>query len=344
MSVDPFAGTRYRALSKLASGQRGDLYIVEHHELGKRFAAKVLRQELLADPRVVDRMRLEAQSLGRLRHPNIVNIVGFDVTNSGSPFLVMELLKGQSLETALSERGAMPLIEAITLVGQLLSALEAAHGIGIIHRNISPKNLFLHEPASGERVVKLLDFGTVRISSGVSRQAPKPLDFPTEAGACLPDADLVCPEVARGETADTRSDLYQVGLILRLMLTGAAHSASSSRSGPASLPANRRRQLPETALDLLQRATANAPDERFQSAREFRRDLLQIAPSDREPTVRGLSDPADKAQQTTVPSSALRHASQTALPAITRWMLFLTLAVGAALFVVLLGRRLRGMP
>jgi eukaryotic-like serine/threonine-protein kinase len=270
---DPFTGTRYRALSKLASGSRGELYVVEHVELGKRFAAKLLRPELSQDARVVERMRIEAQSLGRLRHPNVVAVTGFDRSAQGLPFIVMELLNGCTLADELATRNALPWAEAIDFGTQVLSALEAVHQIGVIHRDVSPKNLFLHQSAAGQRRLKLIDFGAARVQDGCSERAPSPLAVPTATGAILGSASFTSPEAAQGQPIDPRSDIYQVGLVLYLMLTGQVPVDTREQPEPPSRWCSG--ELRSDVDELVLRALAKDPEDRFPSAAEFLHRLTE---------------------------------------------------------------------
>jgi eukaryotic-like serine/threonine-protein kinase len=343
--ADPFAGSRYRALSKLASGSKGDLYVVEHIELGKRFAAKLLRRELEQDPRLVDRLRLEAQSLGSLRHPNVVAVTGFDRTSQGLPFIVMELLKGRTLADELAECGALPVERAVDLTEQLLGALEAVHELGILHRNIEPNHIFLHQPPTGPARLKLLGFGLARVQSGVSERAPSPLAVPTKTGAIIGTRQFISPEAARGLAVDTHTDIYQVGLVLYLMLTGRdpfdplerdasvaatelgrlAHVAEApnppSRHFPGRLP---------TELDgIVLRALAKNPEDRFESATEFRRQLGEVGIALGQARQIQGQQPARRDSAAAPPGIGPR--------VITRVLLFLALAVLGGLLVVALG-------
>jgi eukaryotic-like serine/threonine-protein kinase len=357
-STDPFAGTRYRALERLASGVTGDLYAVEHVELGKRFAAKLLHAELVQDPRVVDRVRLEAQSLGRLRHPNIVAITGFDRTPQGQPFIVMELLRGVTLEDEISAIGVLPIAQALTWSRQLLSALAAVHQVGILHRNINPRNLFLHTTPIGERVLKLLDFGMARVLSGISDRAPRPLAVPTKTGTFWGMPEFTSPEAASGSAVDARSDIYQVGLVLYQMLTGRGPydhlKRTTSEDHPAPLAQAHVTEAPhvpaghlsgEVPIELdriVLRALAKDPSDRFQSATEFCQELDAVATraapvETKRPERPGIPD-SPALPRLDLDTSATR--SRANLAASLRVLLFLALAALVAILTVAAGQRL----
>ena len=110
---DPFEGTAYRNVRRLDEGGMGEVYLVEHRQLFRTFVAKVLQATFSSLPQVVDRMRLEAQALGQLNHPNVVSATGFGTSSDGRPFLVLEHLKGRTLREELAERGKLPLAEAV---------------------------------------------------------------------------------------------------------------------------------------------------------------------------------------------------------------------------------------
>lgn len=279
-SSNPFRGSRYRCLFRVASGETGDTYVVEHIELKKRFAAKLLRAEHCDVPHVIDRMRLEAQALGRLRHPNVVSITGFERTPTGMPFIVMELLRGRTLEAELRDRGALDVDEAIHWTSQLLAALVAIHEIGVVHRDLCPHNLILHTPKAGPRVLKVVDFGAARVLTGVSERSPQPLAFPTAEGVIVGSPEFASPEVSTNQAVDPRSDLYQVGWILYAMLTGEIQPngvvpGSASRiafaSGVIPPASTFRSDNLDAAIDsVVAKALSRNPQDRFQTAAEFR--------------------------------------------------------------------------
>ncbi len=205
---DLLPGTRYRVVGLLGVGGMGTVYEVEHVELGKRFVLKVLIRELASRPDLVTRLRNEWRALGRLDHPNIVNVTDAGSTESGVPFFVMERLDGETLGARLRRERRIAPAEAIDLAAAVVDALGAAHTIGVVHRDVKPANIFL----VGGVVPKLLDFGVAKSADVVN--------VVTGRGVAVGTPRYMAPEQVKGERVDGRSDLYACGLVLFEMLTG----------------------------------------------------------------------------------------------------------------------------
>jgi len=282
---DPFAGTAYRSVRRLAAGGMGEVFVVSHRELGREFVAKVLHLRYAKDERLIDRVRIEAQTLGRLDHPNIVSVSGFGTAKDGRPFIVMELLYGRTLGAELEARGKLPLPEALHYVRELLGALGAAHALGIVHRDIKPENLFLAERPDGTRTLKVLDFGIVRVLPGFDG-SPQPLALPTATGLVVGTPRYVSPEGALGAKVDHRADLYAAGLVLYVSVAGRGPFDHLRKEGELlNAHASTRPAAPSTvaglalpqALDLaVLHSLEKRPEGRFQSAEEFMTALDQI--------------------------------------------------------------------
>ncbi|HYQ04114.1 MAG TPA: serine/threonine-protein kinase [Polyangiaceae bacterium] len=294
---DPFAGSVFSAVERLGAGAMGEVYRVLHRELGREFVAKVLHQRFAADQQMLERVRVEAQALGRLNHPNVVSVTGFGVTRDGRPFLVMEYLRGRTLAAEIAARGALPAREAIRFTLELLAALEAAHALGIVHRDIKPDNLFIAENADGMRRLQVLDFGLARVMPGVASAAPKPLALPTSTGNVIGTPHFVSPEGALGKKVDARADLYSAGLVLYALLAGRGPfdrikrvsriltaQASMKPKAPSIFGG---RSLPPALDELVLLALRKDPNERFQNARVFACALAEISLDDLPPTPDG---------------------------------------------------------
>lgn len=283
---DPLVGLPYRAIRLLGEGGMGQVFLVEHRKLGRRCVAKILHAHLAGDPRIIDRIRLEAQSLGGLDHPNIVSIVAAGRTHDERPFIVMELLRGQTLGDELATRGQLPVLEALAYTCQLLHALAAAHALGIIHRDVKPNNLFLCEGPGGVRTLKVLDFGIARVIPGAAPQGPHPLAVPTDTGMVVGTPRYVSPEGATGRPVDHRADLYSAALVLYVAIAGRGpfdHIQNgplllSAHASEAPEPPSRfaKEPIPPELDRAILRALRKAPDDRFQTADELREELERV--------------------------------------------------------------------
>jgi serine/threonine-protein kinase len=257
----------------------GAAHLVEHRRLGTRFVGKVLRGRHRNNPGLIDRMRVEAQSLARLTHSNVVRVFDFDFTSDGRPFIIMESLKGQTLAHELRERGELPCLEAATWLRQLLGALAAAHGLGLVHRDVKLDNLFLHDADDGQRILKVLDFGIAKIQTGLVAAGVEPPQVPTHAGAIVGTPRFLSPEAAQGLGVDHRADIYSAGVVLYMLLCGrgpwddARSHASVFEAQTSRVPlppsAYARQAIPEALDAVTMTAMRIDPEERFQAATAF---------------------------------------------------------------------------
>jgi serine/threonine protein kinase len=202
-------GTPYLVVSQIGQGGMGSVYEVEHRELGKRFVLKALLDQFCQREDLVQRLRNEWRSLGRLEHPNIVSVSDAGMATNGAPFYVMERLQGESLANALGRLGRLTLLDSMRLAAEVLEGLAAAHEIGIVHRDVKPPNIFITQTGAA----KLLDFGIAKLTDGASLEL-------TGRGIAIGTPRYMSPEQAAGEKVDGRADLYAVGLVLFEMLCG----------------------------------------------------------------------------------------------------------------------------
>ena len=205
---------RYRIIRQLGEGGMGVVYEGEHVAIEKRFAIKVLKEEVSGQSEVVARFRQEARSASRIGHPNIVDVTDFGETPNGQAFFVMELMDGHDLALLLAREKALPVQRAVAIIRQVLKALDAAHKQGIVHRDMKPENIFLAK-RGGEEVAKILDFGIAKIT-GTAKKGQRL----TQAGMIFGTPTYMSPEQAQGKDPDNGTDIYSVGVILWEMLAG----------------------------------------------------------------------------------------------------------------------------
>ncbi len=254
----------YRIIEWIGRGGEGDVFRVVHTKVDRAYALKVLRADAYAsDPDAAGRFRNEARAAARIDHPNIVEVFDFGYLADGRPYLVMELVRGGSLASLLGDGPLEPDL-AMDMVGQLASALAAAHEVGVIHSDVSPTNVLVDGG-----LAKLADFGLAQLRDDQSR--PVPTEPP---GYVLGTPSYIAPELIRGHPADERSDQYALGAVLFELLTGHPPFRASTIHGvcrkhllapvpaldaPLPLPAGLRR--------LVTRCLDKRPGHRFPSMR-----------------------------------------------------------------------------
>jgi eukaryotic-like serine/threonine-protein kinase len=273
----------YEILGGLGAGGMGEVYRARDPRLGRTVAIKVLRSDAAHDPDRLQRFEQEARTSGGLNHPNVVAV--YDVgTHEGAPYLVTELLEGETLRQRL-ESGAPPLRKAIDWALQIARGLAAAHDGHVVHRDLKPENLFV----SKDGIVKILDFGLARLErreSGASPDATATVTHRTDPGVVLGTVGYMSPEQVRGEAADHRSDIFALGAIAYEMLAGRrAFRGDTSvesmnailKEEPAELPAER--PIPPALDRLVRHCLEKRPEDRFQSARDVAFELEGLAAS-----------------------------------------------------------------
>ena len=270
---------RYEVVGEIARGGCGAVYEAIDLDHGQLIALKILSSNSM-DRAAAARFEREARVAGAIHHPNVCAVTDAGTLEDGSPFLVMERLYGETLRTYMSRTGRLDPDEAIELAVQMLSGLEAAHALGIVHRDMKPENVFIVRARTGSLpLVKLLDFGMCR-RKATQRRDDHTL---TRVGTVVGTPEYMAPEQASGlRDFDLRIDLYAVGVILYEMLTGTrAFSGADARAVLVSVLA---RQLPSVralrpdvplVLDrIVARAVERDPRARYFAAAELQHDLL----------------------------------------------------------------------
>jgi serine/threonine protein kinase len=285
--------SHYRVLQILGGGGMGIVYEAEDLKLGRRVALKFLPEELGNDPRAVERFEREARAASALDHPNICPIHEFG-EHEGQPFIVMPLLRGQTLRERIATGDRFALDEILNIAIQIVEGLDAAHQKGIIHRDIKPANIFITD--RGE--AKILDFGLAKVlayveqSDVASENGHEPTVLPTRhtsshdlhltrTGLAMGTAAYMSPEQVRGEKLDARTDLFSFGLVLYEMATGrqafhgntAAELHAAILNGTQSPVRELNPQIPSKMEEVIAKALEKDRNLRYQHASEMRADF-----------------------------------------------------------------------
>jgi eukaryotic-like serine/threonine-protein kinase len=269
---------KYRIAAFLGEGAMGTVYEAQHVIVGRRFAVKLLRTELVQQPEIVERFRREAQAAGSLESENIASVVDFGHDPDGVPFLVMEFLAGADLARILAQDGILPVARVVEVAIQVCRGLAAAHAAGIVHRDLKPENLFLTRRGDGSDLVKILDFGIAKLLP-VGRSPPASL---TRTGPAMGTAFYMPPEQARGDKdIDHRADVYALGVIVYEALSGRnPHPGDSYNTvlyhiltQPVARLDGWAPVVPPALAEVVHRALAFDPADRPASAMELAREL-----------------------------------------------------------------------
>ncbi|HKW01344.1 MAG TPA: protein kinase [Vicinamibacterales bacterium] len=257
----------YRIVSLVGAGGMGEVYRARDDRLGRDVAVKVITGA--ADEEQQARFEREARATAALSHPNIVTI--FDVgTHEGRPYLVTELLEGQSLREVLAGGKPLEMSRAVGLGLQLARGIAAAHAVHIVHRDLKPDNLFVTRSGT----LKILDFGLAKLRPETNR-ATDTTRFATDEGSVVGTAAYMAPEQLRGEPLDARADIFAIGATLFEMVSGAGPfrrpsvvetMAAVLHDPPATLPAH---LVPGGLARVIQRCLAKDPADRFQNASDL---------------------------------------------------------------------------
>ena len=286
------SGTRlgpYEIQSPLGAGGMGEVYRARDTRLGRDVAVKILPESFAGDGMRLRRFEQEARAVAALNHPNILAIHDIG-EQAGAPYIVSELLEGESLRTAL-DRGALPVRKTIEYGVQIAQGLAAAHEKGIIHRDLKPENIFLTKDGRA----KILDFGLAKLAQVSSQDSNElTLTLQTEAGVVMGTASYMAPEQVRGGAVDARTDIFAFGAVLYEMLCGsrafrrdtAAETMTAVlKEDPPELSGPVRAVSP--ALDrIVRRCLEKKPEERFQSARDLSFALSALSGSETSAAVR----------------------------------------------------------
>lgn len=282
---DPLIGEaladKYLVEELIKRGGMGAVYRGKHVLMDKRVAIKVLRPSLAVDDDVVARFSREAKAASRISHPHAVNVTDFGESENGVVFLVMEYLDGQTLKEIIKQDGAMSLERTAEIVRQVAGALDAAHEQGVIHRDLKSDNIMLSHTNGGDWA-KVLDFGIAKIQQP---DGVRDIDI-TAANLVIGTPQYMSPEqCSQSGPIDARSDVYSFGVIVYEMLAGRVPFTGESptvimmkqvQDEPPSL-SEARPDLPAAVAQIISRALAKQPNDRFQSAGELSKALAEAS-------------------------------------------------------------------
>ena len=271
-----FAG-RYDIRSTLGKGGMGVVYRAHDRQLDEEVALKVLRGDVLReDPGLLERFKQEIKLARRITHRNVLRTHDFGETG-GTPYISMEYLEGVTLKDLVRNKGALPLGVGLRVAKQACQGLEAAHHGGVVHRDIKPQNMLIL-PETGE--LKIMDFGISRVSEMKGAAAGL-----TSTGVVMGTPDYMPPEQAQGKTADFRSDIYALGVVLFEIFTGKLPFDGASamevvvahiREAPPR-PRALNPSLPAELETLILRCLEKSPDRRYARVEDLLSDLNQIS-------------------------------------------------------------------
>jgi serine/threonine-protein kinase len=333
-SADPLIGRkldgRYEVLGRLGEGGAGVVYRGRQAHLGRFVAIKVLHQDTASSAEWRRRFQREAMALSVLAHPNVVPVTDFGVDH-GVPFLVMELLEGQTLG-ALIKEGPLPLWRALEIARQTLRVLAFSHIKGVVHRDLKPSNVFLQALPEQADHVRLLDFGMAKFLEGSSAQSTAEL---TRAGLRIGTPAYMSPEQVKGAPTDARTDVYAAGLLLFELLAGRRPFVADSSEGylgahltaPVPSLARLRPGIARASLfqAVVERAMAKKPAERFKDA-----FAMLVALDDVVARLPAAALSAGRAEARRKPTPRAHRAAPSGSRFWLRAMILVTLAVGIA--------------
>ena len=267
----------YEITRQLGQGGMGAVYLAVHQRIGHRKVVKVLLPEHSRDESLLRRFETEARAAARLNHRNITKVDDFNRLPSGEWYIMMPFLEGAPLDVLMAAKGQLPIHQALRILGQVCAALHAAHGAGIVHRDLKPANIFISPTEDNPQHVTLLDFGIAKVEpEGGAKFTQKGEVFGTPVY-------MAAEQLVESARADARSDIFALGAIAYEMLTATLPFGQGSTAvlytrqkedGVPAMPAS----VPPGWAEVIVKALALDPDNRYQSAREFAVALAVATP------------------------------------------------------------------
>ncbi len=271
---------RYVVTHELGAGATARVYAARHMDLGRAVAIKVLHPHIASKARAVERFLREGRALARVSHPHVLEVLDV-VLEDSSPYLVMELVEGETLASIVRSGVPLEVSQLVTLMLPVLSAVAHAHDVGVIHRDLKPSNILISYDRFGDMVPKVADFGISKLLTSQEEQSL------TNDGAVLGTVPYMAPEQLRSaSSADTLADQYSLGVILYECTTGRLPFAGASSyelmeaviRAPVTSPSRVRAGIPPGFEAIILRAMNRTSRDRFESVRALGKALLDYAP------------------------------------------------------------------
>ena len=278
---------QYRLVRRLGAGGMGEVFLGEHVLLRRDCAIKIIRPDQAGDPTNLSRFEREVQAMATLTHWNTVEIYDYGHAADGTFYYVMEYLPGLSLQDMVERHGPLPPGRAIHFLRQICAALQEAHSIGLIHRDIKPNNVIACRRGAVYDVAKLLDFGLVVQNLNLTSKGDS--DKLTLQGTILGSPPFISPEQAMGKgTVDGRADIYSLGGLGYFLLTGqppfirdsAMELLVAHLHTPVPPPSELRPEIPHDLEEVLLKCLNKKPEERYPDAASLDRALAACAAAD----------------------------------------------------------------
>ena len=281
-------GGRYKLEQCIGSGGMGEIYRARRTHIGDTVAVKVLRADVVEDEKSRQRFYREARAAAMLHHPNAVVIHDFGEDADGTAYIVMELLLGRSLRQVLVQEGPISALRVYGIIRQASAALDAGHRNGIVHRDIKPDNIILLDSNDAADHVKILDFGIAKVLDNKTLDTHSLEQRLTNVGSVIGTPHYMAPEQCQGEEADSRSDIYSLGVVLYELLTGVAPFLAKTPTGVAIKHVTEKPRplreinpsVPESVERVVLQALEKDPNARPQTALELARAFENALASD----------------------------------------------------------------
>jgi serine/threonine protein kinase/Tfp pilus assembly protein PilF len=334
VASDPLIGQivagHYEILEPLGAGGWSLVYKARQKPINRLVAVKILHSHLVKDPEKVARFQREAEAASSLLHPHVAAVFDYGLLPQGQPFIVMEYMEGKALSEVLEKEGALPLSRAMQIFMQACQGLGAAHEKGVVHRDIKPSNIFLAQAATGEEIVKILDFGLAKLVLPDEGRGNL-----TQTGETMGTPDYMSPEQCLAMNLDARTDIYTLGYVMYETLTGrqavvgkTTYDSMNAHIHDMPMPfaeANPKIKIPEAVEAVVFKALAKDPSDRYQSCAELHQALAN-AYKDRGGFLKKLSYAAGRrrarGKRASSPTSMIIPVGAAALALLIGWRYF----------------------